>query len=256
MSHRILLAALTAALLGAGSGSPAATQATPVRVIAYTVEPFIYQVDGKPAGLEYEILEHLAAASGRTLDVRWVERFADVLATLARDEADVAAATITITPERLEQFAFTVPYMPVRVLLVEPAGRGTKALEDLKGATLATVKGTTYEALLSKVPDARLLYAGSEEEQFEMVASGRARALAVDSTTAFRLIARYPTLELGMPLTPAQGYGFAFPKGSALVPIFSGHLERLKESDTFYALVERHLGEDAARAVKGGRLPP
>jgi ABC-type amino acid transport substrate-binding protein len=89
-----------------------------------------------------------------------------------------------------------------------------------------------------------------------MVASGRARALAVDSTTAFRLIARYPKLELGMPLTPAQGYGFALPKGSALAPIFSGHLERLKESNTFYALIERHLGEDAVLAVKGGGRRP
>jgi ABC-type amino acid transport substrate-binding protein len=257
MGYHLLLAALTATLLGAGSGSPGATaQAETVRVIAYAVEPFIYQVDGKPAGLEYEILEHLAAASGRTLDIRWTERFADVLATLARGDADVAAATITITPERLERFAFTVPYMPVRVLLVEPAGRGTTTLEALRGATLATVKGTTYEALLSKVPDARLLYAASEEEQFEIVASGRARALAVDSTTAYRLIARYPTLELGMPLTLAQGYGFAFPKGSALAPIFSGHLERLKGSKTFDALVEKHLGEDAVLAIKGGRLRP
>jgi ABC-type amino acid transport substrate-binding protein len=254
MGYHLLLAALIAALLGAGAGSSgAAAQAAPVRVIAYTVEPFIYQVDGKPAGLEYEILEHLATASGRTLEVRWTDRFADVLAALDRGDADVAAATITITPERLERFAFTVPYMPVRVLLVEPAGRGAKALDDLRGATLATVKGTTYEALLSKVPDARLLYAGSEEEQFEMVASGRARALAVDSTTAYRLIARYPNLEVGIPLTPAAGYGFAFPTGSALAPIFSGHLERLKESNTFYALVERHLGEDAVLAVKGGR---
>lgn len=254
MGHCILLTALTAAILAVGPGVPgAAGQAAPVRVVAYTVEPYIYQVDGKPAGLEYEILEHLARASGRTLEIKWVDRFADVLATLERGGADVAAATITITPERLERFEFSVPYLPVRVLLVEPAGRDTKTLQELRGATLATVRGTTYEALLSAVPNARLLYAGSEDEQFEMVASGRARALAVDSAVAFHLIARYPGLTLGIPLTPAQGYGFAFPRGSKLAPTFSAYLERLKGSNTFYALVQKHLGTQAVRAIKTGR---
>ncbi|CAN5571548.1 hypothetical protein BH23ACI1_BH23ACI1_13470 [soil metagenome] len=143
--------------------------------------------------------------------------------------------------------------MPVRVLLVEPVGRTTKDLQELKGATLATVKGTTYEALLSSVPDASFLYAGSEDEQFELVASGRARALAADSAVAFHLVSRYPGLKLGIPLTPEQGFGFAFPKGSALAGTFSSYLERLKGSNIFYTLVQKHLGKEAVQAIKGGR---
>lgn len=251
MGYRRLLATLALGWVWASGAS--AAEAGPVRVIAYAVEPYFYQANGKPAGLEYDILEYLAKASGRTLQIEWVERFEDVLPRLERGEGDVAAATITITDARRERFAFSVPYIPVRVILVEAAGRTSTSLADLKGTTLATIKGTTYEALLSAVPEAELLYAGSEREQFELVASGKAQALAVDSAVAFHMVSRYPGLKLGIALTPEQGFGFAFPKGSPLAATFSGYLERLKGSNIFYPLVQKHLGKEAVQAIKSAR---
>ncbi|CAN5571639.1 hypothetical protein BH23ACI1_BH23ACI1_13480 [soil metagenome] len=105
MGYRTLRIAL---LLAVCWGTPVASAQEPVRVLAYPVEPYIYTIDGKPAGLEYEILEYLAKASGRTLEIQWVERFADLLPRLGKGEGDVAAATITITPARRLQFEFSV----------------------------------------------------------------------------------------------------------------------------------------------------
>lgn len=236
------------------AGAVAQTSApTPLRVVAYSVEPYIHLEQGRPAGLEYDILEYVAKALGRPLEISWVERFEEVLPALERGAFDVASATITITPEREARFDFSPAYLPVRVVLVEPSSESTTSLAALRGSTLATIKGTTYESLLRQVPQAELLYASSEHEQFELVAGGRARALAVDSAVAFHQLKRFPGLRLGMPLGPEQGFGFAFPKGSTLAPTFSRTLNQLKTSNIYYPLLKKHLGEEAVAAVKAAK---
>lgn len=248
LTHVFPLAFFVAAGAIAQTASPA-----PIRVVAYPVEPYIHVVDGKPAGLEYDILEYVAKALGRPLEISWVERFEDVLPTLEQGSFDVASATITITAERQARFRFSPAYLPVRVVLVEPSGENTSSLAALSGSTLATIKGTTYESLLLRVPEAKLLYASSEHEQFEMVAGGRARALAVDSAVAFHQLKRFPGLRLGMPLGPEQGFGFAFPKDSTIAPAFSRSLNQLKTSNIYYPLLKKHLGDEAVAAVKAAK---
>jgi ABC-type amino acid transport substrate-binding protein len=239
-------------LMTAGAVAQTAAPA-PLRVVAYSVEPYIHVANGHPAGLEYDILEYIAKALGRPLEISWVERFEEVLPALEQGGFDVASATITITPERQARFAFSPAYLPVRVVLVEPSSENTSSLAALRGSTLATIKGTTYESLLLQVPEVKLLYAASEQEQFELVAGGRARALAVDSAVAFHQLKRFPGLRLGMPLGPEQGFGFAFPKGSTLAPAFSRTLHQLKASNIYYPLLKKHLGEEAVAAVKAAK---
>lgn len=251
MTRSNALATSLLALLATTPGTLAAAEA--LRVVAYETEPYLYRVDGRPAGFELEILEYLAKATGKTLELVWVDRFEEVLPKLESGGGDLAAATITITPEREQRFDFSVPYIPVRVMLVEPVGQETKRLADLAGATLVSIKGTTYEELLSVVPRATFVYAAGEEEQFELLASGRARALAVDSAVAFHMLKQYPGLRLGIPLTEEQGFGFAFPKGSPLVEPISAQLRQLKGSNIYYRLLRKHLGDAAVKAVQAAR---
>jgi len=139
----IALAAGFAAVRGAAAAAPSGPSGPPLKVLAYDTRPFFYRDGGKPAGLEYEILEYYARAKGRPLQVVWVDDFEQVIGRLARGEGDVAAATLTATPERQQQVDFSARYFPVRVMLVEPRDQNTTSLADLAGATLATIKGTT-----------------------------------------------------------------------------------------------------------------
>jgi ABC-type amino acid transport substrate-binding protein len=239
------------ALLFAFAVSAAA--AAPLRVLAYKRQPWAFPDKGAPAGLELEILQYYANANGLTLDVRWYDDFDQILPALARGEGDVAAATITITDERRERFDFSSGYFPVRAILVEPKGQNTRALGELAGGTLATLPGTTYEQLLSGVPGVRFVYADTSAELLGMVASGRARATVLDSSVALIRIADFPTLRLGMALTPEQQYGFAVPKGSPLAQKLSRHLALLRSTSLYYRLVERSLGRHAAEVVTAGR---
>ena len=246
-------AALLLALAGlSGTASHAATP--PLRVLAYETAPFFFRgPDGQPAGIEHDILQYYAKSKGRTLEVTWTDDFESVLQRIARGEAHVGAATITITPERRQQVAFSAPYFPTRVMLVEPKDRSTQRLGELAGTTVAAMKGTTYEELLRAIPRVQLVHAASEAAMLELVANGRARATAADSAVALTLLPRYPSLRLGIPLSPEQGFGFAVRRGSALERELGSHIQQLKTSQIYFRILEKHLGEEAARLVAAGK---
>ncbi|MDX1632879.1 MAG: transporter substrate-binding domain-containing protein [Thermoanaerobaculia bacterium] len=232
---------------------PLGAQGQPLRVLAYETSPFFFLEEGEPAGLEYEILDYFAKAEGGELDIVWMEDFDEILPTIAGAEADLAAATITVTPERDTRVDFSTSYFPVRVVLVEPESRRTGTLEELRGETLATMTGTTYEDLLQDVPEAGFVYGDTERELFELVSSGQARALAVDSAVAFTLVPEFPSLQITLPLSEEQHYAFATPEGSPLAGELSRHIRRMKQSRIYYRLLEKYFGEEAREAVMSAK---
>ncbi|HEV8630137.1 MAG TPA: transporter substrate-binding domain-containing protein [Thermoanaerobaculia bacterium] len=246
---------LAVLLLGLAASAALPASPPPLEVLAYDTPHFFFHQDGKPAGLEFEILQYYAKAKGQTLHVIWVDKFETMLDRLRHGEGEVAAGTFTITPERQQVVSFSAPYMPVRVMLIEPRSRTTHALADLRGATLATIKGTTYEQLLSAVPDAKLVYGITEDDLLRLVAGGKARAAAADSAIVLGVLTGYPTLKLGIPLTREQGLGFAVSKGSPLAADLSKHIQQLKSGQIYYRLLEKYFGAEAARLVAAGKTP-
>jgi ABC-type amino acid transport substrate-binding protein len=227
--------------------------APPLRVLSYKTYPFFYLDNGQPTGFEYELLKLFAQGHQRDLEVRWVEVWDDILPMLERGDGDILAATCTITPERQARVDFSEPYFPVRIVLVEPRGQATQSLKSLAGATVATIKGTTYEKVLLGIPEVKFAYAETERALFELVASGKAKALAVDSPVAIVLLRDFSGLEFGMSLSEEQNYGFALRKGSPLKDELSELIRQLKISGTYYRLLEKYFGSLAVEVVQAGR---
>lgn len=244
--------ALGTELVAAAGPAPAGP---PLRVLAYDTRPFFHRDGGKPAGFEYELLEYYARSKGRPLQIVWVADFEQVLPRLVKGEGDLAAATLTDTPERQRQVDFSARYFPVRVMLVEPRTQKTKSLAELAGATVATIKGTTYETVMTTIPRAKMVYGITEEDLLQLIASGKARAAAADSALVLNPLRKYPQLHLGIALTPEQGLAFAVPKGSPLRDELSKHLAQLKAGQIYYRLLEKYFGAEAAKLVAAGREP-
>jgi ABC-type amino acid transport substrate-binding protein len=253
VKHKVLAAILVGAS-AVLTAIPAAA-AAPLRVITYETKPFFYKdASGKPAGLEYDLLVYAGKALGRPIEVAFASKFDDVLPRLLAGQADVAAATLTVTAERKAQMDFSAGYFPVRVMLVERKKEHVAKLGELAGATLATMHGTTYEKLLSEgVPGAQFTYGPDEEALMKLVTSGKARAAAMDSAVALPLLSKYPQLALGIPLSVPQELAFAVHKGDPLATSLSKTIEQLKASKIYYHLLEQHLGKEAARLVAAGK---
>jgi ABC-type amino acid transport substrate-binding protein len=245
--RRALLSVFVLSLL------PFPSEAQPLQVYARNFEPFFYRDGGELKGLEYEILDYYSRASGRPLDVHFVEEFDELLPALRAAEADLATGTITVTDERAETVDFSPSYFEVRVVVVEPTSRTTTKASDLGGLTVATMKGTTYEAILNKIPGVNLVYAVNEAEIIAKVANGEADATIVDTVLGLIYIPQHQGLHMTLPMSEVQHYGFAFPKGSPLARELGLHIARLKTSGIYFRLLEKYLGREAVEMVKASR---
>jgi ABC-type amino acid transport substrate-binding protein len=221
--------------------------------VARETPPYFFRQGSGIGGFEHDILAYYAKASGRSLEVRWVDRFEELLPALERGEADLAAGTFTITPERSRRFSFSSPYLWSRGVLVEPRSLTTTRLDQLRGSALATVRGSVYESVLSQVPDVTFVHRDRIADLLAAVAAGKARAAAVDSMLALPLLRDYPTLKLSLPLSKPEGLGFAMPAGSPLAAKVSRSIDLLRGSTIYYRLIEKHFGENAAALVTRAR---
>lgn len=73
-------------------------------------------------GFEVDLLQAIGARLDRTLACE-AALWADLLERLETDALDLICTAVTITPERLERFRFSVPYLDTGLTLVSPRTR-------------------------------------------------------------------------------------------------------------------------------------
>lgn len=226
-----------------------------LHVLALSSEPFFYDDDGTPTGIEYEILSYFAKTRNLEIEVEYVNAFPDLLERIAQGEADIAAGTITITPEREENMDFSAPYFSVQVVLVERSGELSTSLEDLAGSQVGAFAKTTAEEGLSKIDGVEVVQRDGIPGLLSAVASGEIRAAAGDSSAIIPVIDDYPGLEISLTFGKRQHFGFAMPKGSGLRVALSKNIMSLKESGIFFRLVTKYMGPQASSVVRASRAP-
>lgn len=118
--------------------------------------------DGSPLSLERELVENFAKRE--ELEPVWVrvDRFADLIPALLEGRGDVIAANLTVTDERREQIAFTVPLGRVREQLVtHEEDTELRKPPDLAGRRVAVRRSSSFwptvEALQREVPELELV---------------------------------------------------------------------------------------------------
>jgi general L-amino acid transport system substrate-binding protein len=201
----IVLAALMAASLGAQTGkSTLQTVKSRGRIVVginASNPGFSYlQSDGSYQGFEVELAKCLSVAVfGRPdkLEYRPLtskERFV----ALQSGEIDVLIRTATINYTRDTELGldFTTPYFYDGQTFVVRGGDGIKRLEDLNGATIAVLTGSTTETNLAAVMASRnikykpLNFENLDEMKSAFVA-GRADAISVDKSSAVVFLEQY-----------------------------------------------------------------
>ncbi len=133
---------------------PIATKKRLIRVLVSYNDTNYFVLDGKQRGLEYELMRtfekfinggKVPTHKGRHLVFISVP-FDQLLPKLVAGEGDVAAAGITITPERRKQVAFSRPYRRnvAEILVRNRNTRPLASLNDLAGKRVHLVSGSSY----------------------------------------------------------------------------------------------------------------
>ncbi|HQR60587.1 MAG TPA: membrane-bound lytic murein transglycosylase MltF [Methylophilaceae bacterium] len=222
--------------------------------------PVTYYVDGQNefAGFEYDLAklfaQDLSKALGQEvhLKVVVVDNITQIIPTLLKNKAHLAAANLTITHLREHLVRFGPPYQTVQQEVVFNKEKGTapKSAKELVGMSVVIPKGTSYAERLAeisrKVPGLHWKEEDkvNSEELLERVAEGTLDATIADSPLVSMVQNYYPNLVVGFDFGPPDKLAWAFPKNSDdwLYRQADKFFARIQKDGTLRNLLDRYYG--------------
>lgn len=223
--------------------------------------PFEFTAPGSDdvQGFDVDVVKAIAATFGVT-DVKFKkERFDTIFTSTAQGRFDMAASSITITPEREKTVLFSDPYFEANqsIMVRTDDTQGLDALVGktitpaeaqtaLKGKILGVQRGTTGADLASKVPGADVQQFQIVDDAFNALAAKRVDAVVNDYAISAYATTKKPQLTMVAKVSPSESYGFAFPKeGTKLQQAFNKGLAQIKADGTYAQLYKKWFNEEA-----------
>lgn len=213
-----------------------------------TWPPMEYLDDQKiVVGYSTDYIRAVAKAAGLEVVLRNVA-WDGIFAGVAAGHFDIIASSVTITPERQKQFAFTEPYCEVRQAVLVRTDTPIKTLTELKGKKVGGQIGTTGIFVLY---NAKL---GAEVREYEDVglamedlANGRIEAVMCDDPVAKYYANKHAGFAkkfmVALVTPDAEYYGFTLKQGNGtLVKQLNQGIKMVKENGTEKALQKKWMG--------------
>lgn len=253
---RYLLCLFSVALLVSCSlhddGIPPAQQSGELVVVTRNSPTTYYQdSDGNSAGLEYDLVELFAAELGLKAKFIVAGRFDDIIPTLVRHQAHLAAAGLTVTPERERWVRFGPVYQTVRQqLCYNTDSLRPRSLKDVVGQQIEVVAGSSYvetlKAAQKKIPALawKEIDVLESEELLEKVANGELDYSIADSHIVDITSNYYPTLAAAFDVSGPQQLAWAFPRDGdkTLMKKAQDFFARIQQDGTLKRLLDRYYG--------------
>ena len=221
-----------------------------LRIVTLNAPTTYYEYRDEPAGFEYELASALAHYLGVKPRFIVKDTITQVFEALEDGEADLAAAGLTLTPERQKRFLCSLPYYEVVQEVVCRRGSPCpKSVKDLIGRTLVVPKDSSYEEQLrflkQKYPD--LTWESSPElsteELLERVWQGKIDCVVADSNIVAITRRYYPELLICLDLTKPQKLVWMMPKDATeLQAVVNEWLGQYLRSTAYKNLVEKYYG--------------
>ncbi len=230
-----------------------------LRVVSRNGPTTYYQDKNGPTGFEYALVSLLANDLGVTLEVQPAFSLKGIFERLQREEADLAAAGLTLTDQRAAQYPHSAPYYKLTPQVIYKAGtfrpRSIADLGDMKIVVLAGSSHAQSLAALQRGEDPRYetsyqlnweqVQDSDSAELLERVNTGAAQIAIVDSNEFTVQQALYPRLRVAFELGGVQELAwYLSPKRDnvRLVQYIDRFFKALVDSGAMASLRERHFG--------------
>ncbi|MER7366937.1 ABC transporter substrate-binding protein [Nonomuraea wenchangensis] len=239
---------------GAGSGAAAVKLVQPGKLTVCTnipYEPFQFKDgSGNVVGFDVDIVDLAAKKLGVTQNIVDID-FAVIKsgAAMAAGKCDVAAAGMTITPERAQNITFSDPYFDATQALLAKKGTGAKSLEDVKakGLKLGAQASTTGLDYAKKQGFNPTEYADSPKELLALQA-GQADVIIQDLPVVLTWLKKPDVaekFELIASLDTGEQYGIGMKKDAdpTLVKTINEELAKAKQDGTYEKIYVKWFGK-------------
>lgn len=205
--------------------------------------------DGTYTGFEYSLLHAFAEELKVTLEIRNLHDLDQLFNTLP--SAHLAAAGLTVTPQRRDQVRFSPAYLEIRQQVIYRLGEPRpREITDLRNKTLAVIAGSAHAENLSQLAQRHPWLSWDElsnidtMELLELVQQGIYHYAIVDSHSYDLYRGLYPNTHIAFDLSDPQPLAWAFAKNEddSLYRAARNFMLRSNTNQLVAELHELHLG--------------
>lgn len=205
---------------------------------------FFYDHQGKPSGLDYDILLLFAQKLDVELEVIEVKNWQNLIPELISGRGDIIGAGMTRLKEREKQVNFSDGYFPTKVVIITNKNNpDLKSMNDLKGKTIFSVPNTSYFYTLKDI-DGINIDAGIDDpnQLIKLVAEDTVKIAAIDLIEALDAQMVYPDLRILGPISDIQEYGYGVAKTNRkLLMQLKQFLKDIKQDGTYQSLYKKYM---------------
>ncbi|MGC9371826.1 MAG: transporter substrate-binding domain-containing protein [Thermovirgaceae bacterium] len=209
--------------------------------------PFVFEENGKLAGFEVDLVREIAE------ELQMGTVFVDIafdalIPALTAGRIDMIAAGMDITPERLEQIAFSdVYYLSPDAVVVQKTAEGLSEIADLRGMTVAVQFGTVQDQCISRQKQISVLRYQRTDDVLRALLRKEAEVALVEETVAREYLKKEEAfgenLRIAFTLEETAGMAFGFRKDS--VPLresVNGVLSLMEQDGRMEELRQKWFG--------------
>jgi len=243
----------------AGSGMPGLiTPGTLVVGMNLQFKPEMYVQNGQPAGYDVDLLRDLAAHAHVKLKIMNLD-FTGLVPGLETDKFDLVSTGLAYTAARAQVVSFTRPYVPYAQVVGIPPREAKKvtsiAALNKPDDEITALLGSTAELEAEKsFPRAHIDALANQDSDFELVSTGRANAIVVESYLLAQYIRANPgeLAEAKIPPLDVQYGSWAARHGNtALVDYLNTFICRADRDGELAKLYERDFAVSSFPGVPG-----
>ncbi|MCY1159258.1 MAG: amino acid transporter substrate-binding protein [Citricoccus sp.] len=208
--------------------------------------PFEFQQDGKTVGYDIDIVQRIADDLGAELSIV-DSSFEAIQSGASLTGCDVNISSITITDERRQTMAFSIPYLDDDLVLVAPVGSGITDLESAKGKRIGVQQATTGE-FFAEENGLDIVQFEDGGMQVEGLRSGSADAVLGNGSVLLYQLKDDPAYEVVETFETGEQLGMGISPDNALLLSFVNQtLLDMEEDGTLNESRVRWFGEEAAQ---------
>lgn len=243
-SKTILIIALTILMIFSFSscGKP---EGTLVMATNAAFPPYEFYDGGKIVGIDAEIMEAICKELNMTLQIDDME-FDSIVSAVQSGKADVGAAGMTITEERLQSINFSDSYTTAKQVIIVPEGSSISSPDDLVGKTIGVQTGTTGDLYMKwDYEDEGLATVDRYNKGNEAVLAltqNKVDAVVIDNEPAKVFVSQNTGLKILETEYIIEEYAFAVSKeNTELLDKINNAVKKLKDSGKLQEIIDKYI---------------
>ena len=203
--------------------------------------PYEYHEGDEIVGIDAEIAKAIAEDMGMELKIEDMA-FDSIIAAVQAGKADIGAAGMTVTEDRLASVEFSETYATAKQAIIIKEGSEIASVDDLSGKKVGVQLGTTGDILADDIADGTIERYNKGFEAVQALTQDKLDAVIIDNEPAKVFVSENEGLTTIDDAFEVEEYAIAVAKGNTeLLDKINASITKLKESGKLQEIIDKYI---------------